>query len=200
MRQRHTAEQITAMLKEVDAAVAAGSTVAEICRILGISDATYYLWRKRYGSMTPDQLARLKKLEKENARLEKEVADASLDNTILKEVLQWVGTQDPAWKHQVIEHLQERLGVSERRVCAALSQARCMQRRRSRRREKDAPLIDAMRRLSREHPRYGYRRIMALLRAEGWSVNHKRVYRLWRQEEMRTLAATEDMQKTHSKG
>ena len=79
-------------------------------------------------------------------------------------------------------HVCQRLEVSQRRACQVLSQPRGTQRYRSRRVDQDKALVGAMKRLSRLHPRYGYRRIAALLRGEGWSVNRKRVYRLWRQE------------------
>lgn len=199
MGKRHTAEQITRILNDVDAAVAAGDTVAETCYRLGICNATYYLWRKRYGCMTLKQLKRLKNLERENARLAKEVADLCLDNAILKGVLR-LGKHgaNPAWRRQTIRRIQEELGVSERRACTVLSQSRYVQRYELRRREGDRPLIEAMKRLSNKHPGYGYRRIMALLRAEGWSVNHKRVYRLWRQEGMGVSGATRGLEKEPS--
>ncbi|GAI63882.1 unnamed protein product, partial [marine sediment metagenome] len=69
------------------AAVASGSTVEQVCKQLGISDATYYNWRKQYGQMKLDQVRQLKSLYKENSRLKKLVADLSLDNAILKEAL-----------------------------------------------------------------------------------------------------------------
>lgn len=190
MGKGHTAEQITRILSEVDLAVAAGDTVSETCYRLGICNATYYLWRKRYGCMTLKQLKRLKALERENARLARELADLCLDNTILKGVLHLGKHEtDPAWRRHIIRRIQEELGVSERRACMVLSQSRDVQRYELRRRETDRSLIEAMNRLSKEHPEYGYRRVMALLRAEGWSVNHKRVYRLWRQEGMRRSGA-----------
>lgn len=191
MGKRHTAEQITRILSEVDLAVAAGDTVTETCYRLGICNATYYLWRKRYGYMTLKQIKRLKALEEEHARLVKEIAGLYLDKAILQEVLRH-GKQDvnSAWRRQVIRRIQEELGVSERRACALLAQSRYVQRYESRRQETDRPLIEAMQRLSKEHPGYGYRRIMALLRAEGWSVNHKRVYRLWRREKIRAAEPT----------
>jgi putative transposase len=74
------------------------------------------------------------------------------------------------------------LEVSERRACQVLSQPRGTQRYEPRRVDEDKALVAAMKRLSRRHPRYGYRRITALLRTEGWQVNRKRVYRRWRQE------------------
>jgi transposase-like protein len=83
----HTAEQIVRMLREADAKIAAGSTIEQICKDLGISDGTYYKWRKQYGRMQLDQVKRLKELEKENSRLKKLVADLCLDKAILKEAL-----------------------------------------------------------------------------------------------------------------
>ena len=84
-RKRFTAEQIINMLREAEVLLNQGSTVGEVCRKLGISEQTYYRWRKDYGGMRVDQAKRLKELEKENTRLKKLVADLSLDNDILKE-------------------------------------------------------------------------------------------------------------------
>jgi len=86
-RKFHKPEQIVKKLREADAAIASGSTVEQVCRQLGISDATYYNWRKQYGQMKLDQVKQLKALQKENARLKKLVADQLLDNVILKEAL-----------------------------------------------------------------------------------------------------------------
>jgi transposase-like protein len=65
--------------------MAEGATVAEVCRELEVSEATYHRWNRRYGAMSQDQLKRLKALEKENARLKKIVADQAVDLSILKE-------------------------------------------------------------------------------------------------------------------
>jgi len=86
-RKFHSPEQIVKKLREADMAVASGSTVEQVCKQLGISDATYYNWRKQYGQMKLDQVKQLKQLKNENARLKKLVADLSLDNAILKETL-----------------------------------------------------------------------------------------------------------------
>jgi len=86
-RRFHKPEQIVKKLREADAAIAAGSTVEQVCRQLRISDATYYNWRKQYGQMKLRQIKQLKAVQKENARLKKLVADLSLDNAILKEAL-----------------------------------------------------------------------------------------------------------------
>ncbi len=85
-RKRYTAEQIITKLREAEVELAKGQTTPQVCKKLGISDQTYYRWRKEYGGLRVDQAKRLKQLEHENGRLKKLVADLSLDNSILKEV------------------------------------------------------------------------------------------------------------------
>ena len=85
-RKRHTAEQIIAKLREAEVELAGGQTAVEVARKLGITEQTYYRWRKEYGGLRGDQARRLKELEKENSRLKRLVADQALDNAILKEV------------------------------------------------------------------------------------------------------------------
>jgi transposase-like protein len=85
-RKRFSPEQIITMLREAEVLLNQSNPVAEVCRKLGVSEQTYYRWRKEYGGMRVDQAKRLKELEQENVRLKKLVADLSLDNAILKEV------------------------------------------------------------------------------------------------------------------
>jgi transposase InsO family protein len=85
-------------------------------------------------------------------------------------------------------HLQKTFEVSERRACRVLNQPRSSQRHVSTRAGKDAALVERMIFLSRENPRYGYRRVWALLRKEGWAVNKKRVQRLWREAGLKVPA------------
>jgi transposase-like protein len=85
-QKRFKAEQIVVMLREAEIQLAKGLDIAEVCRTLGISEQTYYRWRKEYGGLKVDQAKKMKGLEKENARLKKIVADLTLDNSILKEV------------------------------------------------------------------------------------------------------------------
>jgi putative transposase len=87
-----------------------------------------------------------------------------------------------AQRRQAVRHLQEQFGVSQRRACRVLGQPRSTQRQEPRRKEEEEALTRRMLELVRQHPRFGYRRIWALLRREGWRVNRKRVYRLWRKE------------------
>jgi transposase-like protein len=80
-----TSEQIISKLREAEVLISQGKTAAEASRAIGISEQTYYRWRREYGGMGTEQVHRLKEPEKENARLKRLVADLSLDNAILKE-------------------------------------------------------------------------------------------------------------------
>jgi len=82
----YTPEQIINKLREAEILLNQGATISAVTKKIGISDYTYYRWRKQYGGMGVDQARRLKELEQENSRLKKLVADLSLDNAILKEV------------------------------------------------------------------------------------------------------------------
>ena len=84
-RKRYSSEQIIVHLRQAEVELAKGQTTAEVCRKLGITEQTYYRWRKEYGSLRVDQVRRLKDLERENGRLKKLVADQALDLAILKE-------------------------------------------------------------------------------------------------------------------
>src|SRR5215213_2512157 len=88
----------------------------------------------------------------------------------------------PTRRKAAVEHVGQRLGVSERRACRAMGQPRSRQRYEGRKVHRDHALVERMIELSRENPRYGYRRVWAMLRREGWPVNKKRVHRLWRME------------------
>ena len=85
-RKRYAVEQIVGKLREAEVVLAQGEPVAKVARRLGVSEQTYYRWRREYGGLRRDQAKRLKELERENARLKKLVADQALDNAILKEV------------------------------------------------------------------------------------------------------------------
>ena len=84
-RKRYTAEQIIGMLREAEVGLAEGKRVAEVARELGVTEQTYYRWRREYGGMKVSQARRLKELERENAQLKRVVADLTLDKLILKE-------------------------------------------------------------------------------------------------------------------
>ena len=82
-RSKFTEEQIAFALKQAEL----GTAVEEVCRKMGISDATFYKWRKKYGGLGPSELRRLRQLEEENSKLKRLVADLSLDKAMLQDVL-----------------------------------------------------------------------------------------------------------------
>jgi len=87
-RKRFTAEQIICLLREAEVRLSQGRSVIQACREMGITEQTYYRWRKEYGGMKTVQVKRLKDLERENGRLRKAVAGLTLDKQILKEALE----------------------------------------------------------------------------------------------------------------
>jgi transposase-like protein len=84
-RKRFSVEQIISHLREAEVRLAQGQTVGEICRHIGISEQSYYRWRREYGGLKLDQARRLKELERENSRLRRAVADLTVEKLVLKE-------------------------------------------------------------------------------------------------------------------
>ena len=84
-RNRFSAEQIVNKLRQAEVLLAHGQTVAQVGKALGVTEQTYYRWRKEYGGIKSDQARRLKDLERENARLKRLLAEAELDKAILRE-------------------------------------------------------------------------------------------------------------------
>ena len=87
-RKRYTPEQIISMLREAEVALSQGQTVGQVCRVVGVSEQSYYRWRREYGGLKIDQAKRLKDLAKENVRLRRAISDLTLDKLILKEALE----------------------------------------------------------------------------------------------------------------
>ena len=85
-RKRYTPEQIIGMLREAEVSLSQGQTIGQVCRTLGVSEQSYYRWRKEYGGLKIDQAKRLKDLVKENGRLRRAVSDLTLEK--LKEALE----------------------------------------------------------------------------------------------------------------
>ena len=84
-RKTRTAAQIINYLRKAEVELAGGKTIRGLCKSLGVSEHTYYRWRREYGGMSTNQAKRLKELEQENQRLRRAVSDLTLDNLILKE-------------------------------------------------------------------------------------------------------------------
>jgi len=85
MARKHRPEEIIGKLREAEVVLAQGGVVADACRRIGVTEQTYYRWRREYGGLKTDQVRRMKDLEKENARLRRAVSDLTLDKLILQE-------------------------------------------------------------------------------------------------------------------
>ncbi len=85
---RHTPEEVIPLLRQAEADLAQGHSLAQVCQTLGVSQATVHRWRHRYGDLQPDEAKRLKELEAQNARLKRLVAELALDKQMLQETLQ----------------------------------------------------------------------------------------------------------------
>ncbi|WP_370099109.1 IS3 family transposase [Bradyrhizobium yuanmingense] len=175
-RARFTEEQIIAVLKEHEA----GAKTADLARKHGVSEATIYNWKAKFGGMDVSEAKRLRALEEENAKLKKLLAEQMLDAAALRELLskKLVG---PAAKRAAIAHLQAVMSLSERRACSIVGADRKMIRYRSSR-PPDAVLRGRLRDLANERRRFGYRRLFVLLRREGEPSGINRIYRLYREE------------------
>ena len=84
-KKRHKPEEIVAKLRQVDVLVSQGQSVADAIRSIGVTEVSYYRWRREFGGLKTDQIRRMKELEAENARLRRAVADLTLDKLILQE-------------------------------------------------------------------------------------------------------------------
>ncbi|MBM3492652.1 MAG: IS3 family transposase [Alphaproteobacteria bacterium] len=180
-QKKHKPEEIVAKLRQVDVLVSQGQSVAEAVRSIGVTQFTYYRWRKEFGGLKSDQVKRLKDLEKENERLRKAVSDLTLEKLILREAA-FGKLLSPARRRRCIDHVMTKFDVSERLACRVLGQHRLTQRKAPTGRADDAALTADIMALATQYGRYGYRRITAMLWAAGWAVNVKRVERIWRLE------------------
>ena len=127
-RKNYTAAQIINGLRRAEVGLANGKSMKEVIRDLGVSEQTYYRWRREYGGMKTSQAKRLKELEKENQRLKRAVADLNggqhdPEGSVKGKLL------SPERRRRCVVRVQQRLGVSERRACEVLGQARSTQRR-----------------------------------------------------------------------
>nr|WP_321284655.1 IS3 family transposase [uncultured Vibrio sp.] len=174
MKKRFNEQQIITILKEAEAGIPA----RELCRKHGISDATFYTWRKKYAGLDASEARRLKALEDENARLKKLLAETLLDAEALK-----IGSQPKVLtvedKRKAVKVIQKGTQLSERRACLLVGIQRASMRYQPQSNREDDKLQARIKELALERRRFGYRRIHRLLRREGFDVNHKRVYRLY---------------------
>lgn len=175
-RSRFSDEQVAYALRQAEG----GTAVADVCRQLGISEATFYVWKKKYGNLAATELRELRLLREENAKLKRVVADLTLDKHILGEIVRKKSLR-PARKRELVDWVCTAYGTALRRACRLVNISRSLYGHRSRRSSQEG-LRHRMRELAQARPRYGYRRVHVLLRREGWRINLKRVRRLYRLE------------------
>ncbi len=176
-KSRVTEEQIIGVLREQDARM----TTADVCRKHGISPATFYQWKAKFGGLEVSDARRLRTLEAENARLKKLLADTMLDNAMLKDIAGKMVALGV--RRQAVAQLREHHEVSERRACRALGIDRSVVRYRACRGD-DAAIRQRLRSLAAERRRFGYRRLGLLVAREGVRLNPKKLSRLYREERL----------------
>ncbi|KAB7619409.1 IS3 family transposase [Alkalilimnicola sp. S0819] len=174
-KSRFTETQIVAILKEADA----GLPVNELCRKHGISTATYYNWKSKYGGLEASELKRIKELEAENQRLKQMFADLSLENRAMKDLID-PKALGPSEKREAVHFLVEehRLPITRSCRCVGLSRA-AYYRTPIAPQVRDAEVIAALQELAEKHPTQGFWKYQSKLRRRGYRWNHKRVYRVY---------------------
>jgi putative transposase len=173
----HTEEQILHASRQADG----GVKVADICRQMGVSEATYYVRKKKYSGLGLEELRELRQLRKENSKLKRLVADLSLDRPAHAAGDRAKKAVKPRHRRELGRWTQAAFGVTERRVARLLPIQLATLRYRCRR-DPQLGLRIRLRELAAKRVRFGYRRLTVLLRREGRPVNAKRTYRLYTED------------------
>ncbi|WP_108892373.1 IS3 family transposase [Palleronia abyssalis] len=174
-KSRFTEAQIIGMIKEQEA----GMPTGDVCRRHGLSPATFYKLKAKYGGMEVSEAARLKTLEDENAKLKRLLADTMLDNVVLKDLPGKELTTLTRRREAALRAMRDH-DISQRRACQLVGVDPKTVRRT---RPPDCPEIrEEMKEIAGKRRRFGYRRIGILLERKGMLMNHKKLYRLYREE------------------
>ncbi|WP_442952013.1 IS3 family transposase [Orrella sp. JC864] len=176
-KSKFTEEQIAFALHQAET----GVSIEEVCRKIGVSQATFYAWRKKYAGVGVSELRRLRQLEDENKKLKQLVADLTLDKVMLQDVLKKKALR-PAQRKQLVGHLIDRYRISVNRACQICQQSRAGWYQKPKPKLLDEPIKAKMHEIASTRVRFGFWRIYVLIRRDGWMVNHKRVYRLYKEE------------------
>jgi hypothetical protein len=176
-KKAHSEEQIVTVLRQGET----GERVADICRKVGISEGTYYAWKKRYAGLGINELRELRQLREENGRLKRLVADLSLDRQILQEIKKAL---KPGLRRRLGQWAQQTYQIGQRRAARLVRIGWSTWQYKKKVRRFDAVLRRRLCEMAAKHVRYGYRRLTVLLRREGWKVNAKRIYRLYTEEQL----------------
>ena len=177
-KSRFTEEQIIKVLKEH----AAGLSAGDVCRKHGISDATFYKWRSRFGGMEISDARKLKALEDENRKLKKLLAETMLDASTLKEMLEKTSDAQLAETCCDLGDPMEK-SYSQRRACGLVGLHPKTYRYASTRPD-DLALRAKLRELASQRRRFGYRRLGLMLERQGIKLNAKKLYRLYKEERL----------------
>ncbi|MCT9000728.1 IS3 family transposase [Chelativorans intermedius] len=174
-KSRFTEAQIIGMIKEQEA----GMPTAEVCRRHGLSPATFYKLKSKYGGMEVSEAARLKALEDENAKLKRLLADTMLDNVVLKDLPGKELTTLTKRREAALRAMRDH-DISQRRACRLVGvDPKTVRRDRP---PDCAEIRKEMQEIAGKRRRFGYRRIGVLLERKGMRMNHKKLYRLYREE------------------
>src|SRR5437868_14806767 len=177
-RNRFTEEQIIGILKEHEA----GVSVADLCRKHGVSDASIYKWKAKFGGMDVSEGQAAadtggREHEAEAAAGGCHVGQLCAEGSLGKEVV------TPAEKRKAVAHLVEAREMSDRRACKAIGCCRMTMRYQTTRAD-DAGIRQRMTAIAQQRRRFGYRRLHVLLTRTGYVINHKRLFRLYREEKL----------------
>ncbi|WP_397586998.1 IS3 family transposase [Sphingobium fuliginis] len=174
-KSRFSEEQIIGMIKEQEA----GLPTVEVCRKHGLSPATFYKLKAKYGGLEVSDARRLRQLEDENGKLKRLLAESVLDNAILKDLL-GKGLTTPGQRRDAALGVMRDYEVSQRRACVLIGvDPKTVRRERP---PDHAVIREAMREIAGLRRRFGYRRVGVMLERKGHIMNHKKLYRLYREE------------------
>ena len=184
-RRRHTPEQIIRKLDEGDKLLAQGSLIEEVARHLEITESTWHRWRTQYGGMKADDAKRLKELREGELPAQEDRGRTGPRHRHV-EGAEPGKLLTPDRRRRAVTALTERFGVSERRACRVVGHPRSTQRLSpSVVTDFELALRAFLREFSKRPPRWGWRRAAVEARKDGWTVNNKRIHRLWREEGLR---------------
>ncbi|WP_423242463.1 IS3 family transposase [Zhouia spongiae] len=171
---RHTETQIIKILKSQES----GQSVTDLCREHGISQATFYNWKSKYGGMDANQLKKMKEMEAELSQFKRMYADLAFENNALKNLIEKKPLR-PVDKRAAVGYLVKEEHLSIRRACTALSLSISVYYYRFKAKTEDRHIIDELEKLAEAYPTYGFKKMYYLLRSKGYLWNHKRVYRVY---------------------
>ena len=174
-KSKFTEDQIAFALKQAEL----GTSVEEVCRRMGISDATFYVWRKKYAGVGPSGLRRLRQLEEENCKLKQIVADLSLEKAMLQAVV--AKKLRPSQRRALVPELMQRFGCIQRNALRVVKMSASAYLYKPVKKDESA-LKMRIKEITDTRVHYGDRRVHVLLRREGHTDIVKRIYRLYREE------------------